>query len=272
MPVWLDIMLAVVFAPLVKMLQIITGFAYRKYQRDVFTSQHHLVAHVMKEIAIRLNDGGFDSLTRKDFNPLAKACSESLAVYLRKDPKKINCTIKFCCPPDPGNKKVEVKTMGRSNHQSRPPGKSKMRHYIDDNTSFCALLGKSDGETDWPYCLPYFYGANLAKQKDKFKCSRSKFLKYYRTSMVYPLRVQDENNEQPTIFGFITFDSLKIGMFRFKGLVDAKQFQKDPNKFENDWTKCVKSVECSPLVNFCGIMADNITSVLYPHIQERGVK
>jgi len=226
----------------------------------------------MKDIAIKLNDGGFDSLTRKDFNPLAKACNESLAIYLGKDPKNINCTIKFCCPRDPGNKRVEIKTMGRSNHQSRPPGNSKKKHYIDGNTTFCALLGISDGVTDWQYCLPYFYCANLAKRKGKFKCSRSKFLKYYKTSMVYPLRVQDDNNDQPTIYGFLTFDSKKTGMFRRKGLIDAKRFQDDLKKFENDWTKCIKSVECSGLVNFCGSMADNITSMLYPHIQERGIK
>ena len=272
MPVWLDIIMTVIFAPLVKILKIITGIAYRKYQWTVFASQHHLVAHSMKEIAIKLDTGGFDSLTRKDFNPLAKACCESLAAYLNKDSKQMNCTIKFCCPRDPGNGQVEVKTMGRSNHQSRPPREDKKKHYINDNTTFCALLGKSDGITDWQYCLPYFYCANLAKRKDKFKCSRIKFLKYYKTSMVFPLRVQDENNEQPTVYGFLTFDSNKTKMFKWRGLLDTKRFQDDPNKLENDWTECVKSVEYSTLVNFCGSMADNITSVLYPHIQERGIK
>jgi hypothetical protein len=226
----------------------------------------------MRDIADKLNRGGFDALTRQDFNPLARACREAVAIFLNKDLKKINCTIKFCCPPDPGNKRIEVKTMGRSEHHSRPPGNENKKHYLDDNTTFCALMGVSDRVTDWKYSLPYYYRANLTKHQEWTKCSRSKFLKYYKTTMVYPLRMQDPNNGQPTIYGFLTFDSKRSMTFRLRGLVDASRFQKDPRKFDNDWTKVIKSVEYSPLINLCGAMADNITSTLYPHVQERGIR
>lgn len=254
--------------PFLKVLRIITGFAYRKYLKDIFAAQHLLVAHSIRNIAEKAERTGFDSLDRKDFDPLALHCSLALATYLNRDQKDICCTIKFCCPTQDPKQKVEVITLGRSHPNSRPcppNGREPKKHYVEENSSLCALLGRDDGKNTWTKPLPYFFSPNLDRYQKKFQCSRSEFKSYYKTILVLPLRVQNFNNETVTIYGFLTFDSLKKRIFRGRGAVDTR-------KHHSNWTKYTRSVECSPLINFCGSMADNITSMLYPYIQGRGTR
>lgn len=101
----------------------------------------------------------------------------------------------------------------------------------DNNTVWCALLGRTDGRFSWPRFK--CFSCNDLYSERSFVCSRENWNDHYRSTLVFPIRyMKDPRTRYCEISGFLAFDSLVKNAFgKLPNIFDYKE---DPNKYHSD--------------------------------------
>lgn len=135
------------------------------------------------------------------------------------------------------------------------------QHAVDDNTVWSALLGRTDGHTNWKP-LRAFACPDLANHADRFSCSRKDWSHYYRSVLVYPLRYNADANRDYRTVGFLAFDSILPRAF--DQLPDAFEFS-NPSQ----WAEYHKRLSEVAVYHLGGLVAEALATVLRPVYEER---
>ena len=126
---------------------------------------------------------------------------------------ELHCCMKVVVQNDAGADCVG--TIGRSDPYDNRPNMLAPSdlHLVEKNSVWCSLLGRDDGSARWPV-FSCFACNDLYAHPADFKCDRTDWQKFYRSTLVFPLRyIQDEVNSKFVTFGFLAFDSVKKGVF-----------------------------------------------------------
>lgn len=218
----------------------------------------HLEAvHDIRNFAVNrdtLTDSGdtYGSLER-----LANSCRNVMADLLQARPEELHCTIKLCDGHENAPKREwQVYTIARSTPCSRPAhfGRSKA-HLVGHNSSFAAVSGTEDRKYKWePYVASCFL-CNDLKGYQQYDCSRDNWQAYFRAAAVFPMRYRRAGDEEHTIIGYLTFDTLKSDLFyRAPCIFD---YLKRMDEYE-------KELSFLSLYHVGGTLADTLTCAFLP--------
>jgi len=190
---------------------------------------------------------------------LCDACRNTMAEILDVPRRRLHCTLKVLMESDTPNKPALVVTIGRSEPLNRPPEYgTEHAHLVESNTVFSALCGKNDSNRNWqPYS--YFCCNDLTKHIDEFRCDRTTWPKYYKSTLALPLRFpKAEKNGEYKILGFLTFDMPTTG-----------QFYDVPDVYTHDFNTYQELLGGSSVVHTAAIMADILTLLLRPMLDNK---
>lgn len=161
---------------------------------------------------------------------------------------------------------LEVATLGRSLPSDGRPNEQWPAdpHLVKKNTVFASLLGAAvepeggGGLYQWKR-FNAFSCNDLMRWNDEgwFHCSRHDWKQFYRSALVYPIRVVYYSNltlNKPTVVGFLAFDCPRTD--GFAGLPDIFQYMNDPTKYERKLRDC-------PVFHLGAILADVLAIALY---------
>lgn len=191
--------------------------------RGPFTYLHLETLAAMREMLLEAADR---PLTHPQVSPAAtRFCSAArLAVtdLLELDEEDVQCSLKVIVTD---GRRDYVETIARSQPgDDRPPQiGSGLGHPVDENSGWCSLLGRHDGETDWQV-FDFFASNDLHRHGKLFKCSRTDWQRFYRSTMVFPLRHQLSDGPF-AIAGFLAYDSKLPNAF--PELPDSIEFRRD---------------------------------------------
>jgi len=228
-----------------------------------FGSALHLqFAHQIRSFMLRATTVGIRNLEPSDCYNLANGLRDVLAQLLDVSPSRLHCTIKLC-EQESGktNQECKIYTIARSDPSNRPAEYYPNFHLAGDNSGFACTLGCNDRKNTWhPHAYNCFL-CNDLKSEERFDCSRENFISYYKAAAIFPLRCRRGKEASPQIIGFLTFDSLDVGVFG-----------KIPNIFEfrdskRDWYE--EACCYSTLVQTGGIMADVLAAVVFPLVANK---
>ncbi len=178
---------------------------------------HHGCIHAIRRFSTVTRSRGPDHW---DTEPVTEGIRELASHLLHVPKQKLHVTLKLIAPTGGNPADLTVSTLGRTGASSRPEdaGDSALNR-VGNNSDFASLLGCSDGVTDWKRAYNVFHCPNLEKRQ-KYCCSRTNFLDFYRTSLVFPLRVEVLNSNQTETFGFVTIDSMSANIFSLPDIFD----------------------------------------------------
>lgn len=184
--------------------------------RTLFQRLHTDVIHKMREFAFFAEDLSADASEHVGClaRDTATACRDLVADLLELQDGKLHCCIKVFGQPE--GVKERVVTLARSIPQDSHPDDNNpaANHFVDNNSVWAALLGKSDGGRNWARPYPCFCCNDLVSVGPAFKCSREDWREHYRSTLVYPLRfVRDPAQRRFGTIGFLAFYSQQAGVF-----------------------------------------------------------
>lgn len=202
---------------------------------------HTGLIHPLRRLAFAMADQGWDRSKITAATLALQVCTECRrlvgGVFELPD-NQLHCCIKLFLPGssaggDNQGDHDRVATWVRSEPLDDRPveeGDSNT-HLVVRNSVWSALLGSSDGETVWrPFTC--FACNDLAKRGELFRCDRENWQRYYRSTLVFPIRYP--TNEQGTEFdciGFLAFDSPRTGAF--PGLPDIYDHRQSPQEYRD---------------------------------------
>lgn len=213
---------------------------------------HQQFAHHLRDFAVGTNSA--------DMNPsgltnLANGCRDVVCQFLEVESQAVHATLKLIGPnPSEEKSKAPVYTVARSLPLNRSPGMN-VPHPAGENSDFSALLGCPDRKNVWTEPYSAFTCPDLSANHVNYDCSRPNWERYYRTTMVLPLRYADPRSLEHRFMGFLTFDSMRPKVFG--GLPDIFEHQNHRrDEFNEKLSKC-------PLIHVAGLMADTLASTFF---------
>jgi len=184
----------------------------------------HLLPEIAGAIATDVSEEEIGNLPR-NLQHYCDVARNIMADLCQVDEQKMHVTIKVPYSEDIGQSTLRVKqdestyprvgTVGRSKPMKRPPEYSPENLYrVSENSAIAALLGISDGKRNWGTQYLVFNCNDLYKFKEQYRCAREDWDKYYRTTLVCPIKCIVPEGRHLAYMGFITFDSLEKDVFQ----------------------------------------------------------
>lgn len=227
------------------------------------TKLHLGPVHDIRKFSVtkkNLKDG---RVTYEHLEGLANHCRDVMADVLEIWPSALHCTVKLCSN-QPGNRKEDTKvyTIARSTPCDRPAQFGQTNaHIVGRNSTFAALVGCSDNRTNWaPHAYTCFTCNDLTKHSN-YDCSRPNWNDYWRSTSVFPLRYRTPD-ESHRVFGFLTFDSHKIGAFR--GMPNIFEYHNSADSEKKAKSEYDRLLAYRSAYHVGGILADSLSSVFFP--------
>ncbi len=222
----------------------------------VLHDMHIHAVHKWRDFFLEEHDWEHLENTAKYAKELCCGCRDVMAQILGIQPRRMHCALKIVIEE---NGEQKVATFGRSEPCNRPAEFGlKNAHLASANSTFASLLGIYDGERSWRQPYSYFTCNDLPKHADIFKCDREDWPKWYKSTLVAPLRFWVSENGLHRVLGFLTFDLHTTD--EFFGLPDIYQ-----ESFDDYHVKAAESA----LIHAAGIMADTLVMLLRPCLEER---
>ncbi|MEM1109157.1 MAG: hypothetical protein AAGH99_10775 [Planctomycetota bacterium] len=217
---------------------------------------HHQVVHVSRELAFAMywtDEFDLDDFSTKAME-LCGACRNTLGNLLGLNAHKLHCCIKLF-PKECDGK--DIATWVRSKPYDNRPKKSKLgdSHPIKNNSVWCALSGLNDGKTNWTRARVFCCNDLIKRDAEGiFFSSRKNWKKYYKSTLVLPLRVtHDSAHDEFVDLGYITFDSPLVDAFA--GMPDIYDYRESPEKYR-------ELCDSNPTFHLAAAMADMISMFL----------
>ena len=179
---------------------------------------------------------------------------------LRREPRSIYCTIKYCSLQERDPKEeLKVWTFARSTIEAARPqhiGPDYPRK-ASENSGFAALIGCNDRKNKWMYIHRCFACNNLTIEP--YDDTKADWETWYISGLVFPLRYRKRYkgkegiHDSDYIMGFLTFDSLKPDIFL--GIPSIFDYKDEPGEYEQELAK-------SGIYHTGGIIADTIATAI----------
>jgi hypothetical protein len=187
---------------------------------------------------------------------VATACRDLMCDLLELKDMQLHCCIK-AFPISQENKELVI-TWARSEGSHCHDDDQSLNgvHRVTNNSVYSALMGKFDGKTEWGRPFSAFCCNDLTTIGPQFICSRNDWEKFYRSTLVFPLRflIQPSTRKFKTV-GFLAFYSKKRNVFL--GM---------PNIFDysSDWDTYLSKMQEDTVFQVGACMADTISTFLRP--------
>jgi len=194
------------------------GSVRRRAALSYLTYLHEDVVHEMRKFALACEHCGssktWDEKSWEIIGPPAvgfcTACRKMFCDLAELEDNQIHCCLKSITVSGDGSEIVE--TWARS--EPIDFRDESIRHPINENTVWSALLGRNDGLQTWSL-FNCFSSKNLLEHSDQFKNSRPDWQKHYKSVLVFPLRYTNRRGTTHfDTFGFLALDSKKVGAFK----------------------------------------------------------
>jgi hypothetical protein len=196
------------------------------------------------------------------FEDLADGIRDVLAKTIAVDCRALHCTIKTLQGSDGTPKEDwQVYTLARSTPCERPAEFHPTYHLVGRNSSFAALVGCNDLSNTWLPNAHVCFGCNDLWVQDKYECTRKDWKRYFRSTVVFPLRYRKIQQQDHKIVGFLTFDCKS-----------AKVFGNIPNifDFKDEPVEYNKRLQGSSVYHVGGMVADILAATIY--LQEEKIR
>ncbi len=217
---------------------------------------HFKAAHTWRDFAtVDRADGNWESI-REEARRFCESSQETMAQVIRVRPQAVHVSL-TAFVEEKGEKKVV--TFARSHPFKRDAEFGlDSAHGVQKNTVFASIMGESDGHRKWqPYS--YFSCNDLTKYPEEFQCDRTNWAKWYKATVVVPLRYRNTEDDTYTVIGFLTFDLNRRNGF---GVI--------PDIFKCDFDDYHEQAAESSVIHLAGILADTLTGFLRPFLQQDG--
>lgn len=219
---------------------------------------HYDGIHPIRDFAVDFVSEHYDEAHSHDLaNHLCTCARRTMGELLDLRPDSLHCCLKFLIKgktPDDD----QVCTWGRSEpFDDRPHELGEVEaHLVKENTVWCALLGRRDPGTTWRE-FKFFACNDLHKyQNSGFHCDRIDWQRYYRSTLVFPLRFwRSSDAESVETVGFLAFDSPRPGVFW--GLPDILAF--GLGQTPEGWSNYHSSAGGSAVFHAAAIMSDTLS-------------
>lgn len=202
---------------------------------------------------------------KEPFEDLADSIRDTMAKIIAVDWNNLHCTIKFLYGRDDMSRdQWKVYTVARSTPCNRPAEFFPTFHKVGLNSSFAALVGCDDPSNKWlPHTYQCFACNDLIKHPE-YECTRGNWSRYFKSTMVFPLRYRKISQREHTILGFLTLDSNYRNIF---GKVpDIFDYGDKQDEYKN-------LLMVSSICHVGGMIADILATVFYlqeERIREKG--
>jgi hypothetical protein len=200
---------------------------------------HFNVIHRMRRLSVQMTDESDDPEAAAHLAlELCTQCRTTMCRLLELNSNELHCCLKLMVTRPGAPDEDRVATWARSEPLDDRPIETgdANAHLVNANSVWSALMGRNDGITGWrPFSC--FACNDLTKRHELFKCDRENWTRYYKSTLVFPLRYQE--NPQCTSYrniGFLAFDSHNTSAF--KGLPDIFDFRDDPSGYRDLLEDC----------------------------------
>ncbi|REJ69358.1 MAG: hypothetical protein DWQ31_04645 [Planctomycetota bacterium] len=215
-------------------------------------TMHLAVLHRLRRLAFEVEEPGknLDASSQLALQ-ICTECRKLISRFYELDDNHLHCCFKVFVPqPDEEGKSGDsVETWVRSEPFDDRPAETGdgFPHYVTDNTVWSALLGEYDGNYNWRVFRCFACNDLTAYPKD-FRCDRQNWQRYYRSTVVVPIRYPlDIHGQEYKYWGFLAFDSPRTKAF--PDLPDIFAYRDDPHAYSD-------LLEKSAAFHLIGILAD----------------
>jgi hypothetical protein len=232
--------------------------------QGLFLRLHTEVIHNMRMLGVKLNHwdhNDSETLTLVgDVCNVCNACNDLMSDLLEIDKYHMHCCIKVLVKR-PNIEEDLVETWMRSDpSDGRNEDDDPNSHLVSKTSTWSALLGRFDGKYNWekPFCC--FSCNDLLDNADVYQNSRNGWEKYYRSTLVFPLRYPTYEGRQRkyNVVGFLAFDSSKKNAF--VSLPNIFDYRDNINKI-SDYQSLLAA---SAPFHLGAIMADTLSTIMKP--------
>jgi hypothetical protein len=187
-------------------------------------------------------------------------CNSLSADLLELDGNHLHCSLKVLLRGETSEDDVVATWMRSEPYDGRSGFPSPDTHRVSENSVWCALLGRYDGNFNWknPFCC--FACNDLIEHGSEFRCSRDRWQDYYRSTLVFPLRYLSQANGERkyNVIGFLAFDSPNKNAFA--RVPDIFDYRDRPDKIADYNTK----LSAAAVFQIGAVMADTLSMFLRP--------
>lgn len=216
------------------------GMVRRRASLSYLTYLHEDVVHEMRKFALaceccgdsqQWNEKSWD-IIGPPATGFCTACRKLYCDLAELEDHQIHCCLKSITILPDGKEIVE--TWARSEPISQRDDTEV--HPVADNTVWSCLLGRNDGNQAWDL-FNCFSSNNLVNYSEQFKNSRRNWQKYYKSTLVFPLRyVNRRGTTHFDTFAFLALDSKKEGAF--KGMPEIFEHVRERDVFHDKARNC----------------------------------
>ncbi len=230
----------------------------------VVARYHINFVHELRKVSINAESIAESNISCDTLESLADGCRDVMADILEVWPNDLHCTMKLCEGEGCEKEEIKVYTIARSQPCKRPAEYGLDNyHLIGNNSSFASIVGCGDRRNKWtPHAFTVFVCGDLTKESN-YDDSRGDWKDYYRSTMVFPLRIKKTKDKEYNVFGFLTFDSYKTNAL--KGMPNTFRYITDKKGYD-------EKLSYSAAFHIGGSLADSISTIFYPAITEQGVE
>lgn len=215
--------------------------------RSVFIDRQQLLVHNFKK-------------SGEVYEFLATKCRDSFAAVIGLDPDRLHCSIKLReTIKDVRIANQKVWTLARSTSFTSDPvilqrnlRKEIKEQTVGTNSASAALVGCSDGKTNWLGKYNCFCCDDLEKYP-KYVNIRPGWPKFYKSTVVFPLRWSKRGEGELEVSGFLSFDSNLKNIF--SEIPCTFEYQHSPGEY-------YKKLYESATVHVGGIIADILALII----------
>ena len=228
----------------------------------VLAALHYSAIHGIRRFAVKGHLLRPDRLVEdaEAFQSLANECRNAMASAIQQEWNSLHCTIKLC-KGTPALPKADwvIWTLARSEASTSYPATLRGEFGPDagqkakENSAYAALIGCSDGKTEWGTRVYPCFCCNDLTKYDEYVNTRENWRDYYRAGIVFPLRWIKEPEPEINIKGFLTFDSILTDVFTRAPCIF---------EFKNDLKGYRKQLICCPTYHVGGIIADVLATAI----------
>ena len=227
-------------------------------------SVHVDVVHEMRDLAVTWTEFKDFERVYREAEDVCTGCASGMRSILELKPSELHCCIKLFALNDQPNQPREqrIATFARSQPSDSRPAEIGLEYTnpIAKNTVWSSILGLPDEETNWKTPYSCFACNDLQKNQHLIRCDRKMWYTYYKSALVFPLKYVNHEasvKHQVKVFGFLAFDSPKIGAF---GNIPCIFEHRDQTK----WGEYNTQLADSSAFQLGAIMADVLSAFLKP--------
>lgn len=216
---------------------------------------HTDTIHAMRDFAVHAACGSSPDTMALAARTFCTHARESMGKLLELPMNQLHCCIKVIASSGTDQAQDRIATYMRSEPMDDRRIDDLQTFTPAGNTVWAAMYGLSDGRTQWRG-VNCFSCNDLAAHADKFVCSRSDWGKYYRSTLVFPLRyAKNAVGTELCNFGYLAFDSPRVNAFR--GMPDVFVHHDNPSHYSDLLFE-------SSVFHLGAIMADSLGIMLGP--------